>query len=236
MGLCELSLKDGMFFLTIAGDGDGDGENYLTTEEFIAELEQKLKEIRGRCRPSSKGLVTIFAGSIRDGGGDGAVDYDTAAYRTAEAVRALFDMPIPTAAAVAGDVRSSLALSLVLAHDDMCVRDEAVFEVPDVLRDGRRLSHTYLLAALLRDKASYSYPMTVSGMVLQSKAMKGSDLSYWEWTECVGDSRESVTARATSIVGTSIGKVRDGKAYVATRKSFFPESWKAVSEFLGDKP
>uniref|UniRef100_A0A0D3HKH2 Uncharacterized protein n=1 Tax=Oryza barthii TaxID=65489 RepID=A0A0D3HKH2_9ORYZ len=222
MGFCQLSTKNGVFFLTLGGHGGG--ENYRT-ERFIAELEQKLKEVRGHARPSSKGLVTTFAagegGSFCDdvdnGGTSAAATAELAAYRTAEAVRALFDMPFPTAAAVAGDVRSSLALALVLAHDDMAVWKEATFEAPEV--------------RLRRDKAPY--PMMRSKLVLRSEAMDGSTFGgYWYMTDSRCDGREEVTGEAAGIVTTSIGKVRDGEAYVATRKSFFPESWKAVCEFL----
>uniref|UniRef100_A0A0E0MEM9 Uncharacterized protein n=1 Tax=Oryza punctata TaxID=4537 RepID=A0A0E0MEM9_ORYPU len=240
MGLCELSTKNGVFFLTLGGHGGG--ENYRT-EQFIAELEQKLKEVRGHARPSSKGLVTTFAagegGSFCDGvdsGGTAAATAELAAYRTAEVVRALFDMPFPTAAAVAGDVRSSLALALVLAHDDMAIWKEATFETPEVRRDDGDLPPAPpYLAALLRDKAPY--PMMRSKLVLRSEAMDGSTFGgYWYMTDSRCGSKEEVTGEAMGIVTTSIGKVRDGEAYVATRKSFFPESWKAVSEFLGDKP
>ncbi|EAY80587.1 hypothetical protein OsI_35768 [Oryza sativa Indica Group] len=243
MGFCQLSTKNGVFFLTLGGHGGG--ENYRT-EQFIAELEQKLKEVRGHARPSSKGLVTTFAagegGSFCDdvdnGGTSAAATAELAAYRTAEAVRALFDMPFPTAAAVAGDVRSSLALALVLAHDDMAVWKEATFEAPEVRLRRDDGGGGYLppapppyVAALLRDKAPY--PMMRSKLVLRSEAMDGSTFGgYWYMTDSRCDGREEVTGEAAGIVTTSIGKVRDGEAYVATRKSFFPESWKAVCEFL----
>ncbi|XP_006663359.2 uncharacterized protein LOC102717387 [Oryza brachyantha] len=142
-------------------------------------------------------------------------------------------MPFPTAAAVAGDVRSSLALALVLAHDDMAVWKGAGFELPEV-REGHPPAPPYL-AALLRDKAPY--PMMRSKLVLRSEAMDGATFGgYWYMTDSRCDSKDDVTGEAMGIVATSIGKVRDGEAYIATRKSFFPESWKAVSEFLAVKP
>lgn len=230
MGVCDLTVKDNIFFLALHADDSG-YNNYLTLPS-MEDLMQKLQEICQRARLSSKGLVTIFRGGPFCNG----VDYDEPSspavipelvHCMAAVVRKLFEMPFPTAAAVTGDVNTSLALALVLAHDDIMMLSEARFEMPEVSEGHDNV--VPFLGALLRDKAPY--PEMRSSLVLRSQAMKGSDMSYWYVGSSYGD-QEEVVKTAIGVITSDIGKVRDGEAYVTTRKSFFPESWKAVTDFV----
>ncbi|XP_062225011.1 enoyl-CoA delta isomerase 1, peroxisomal-like [Phragmites australis] len=231
MGFCEFTVKDGIFVLTLDG-GDG-GHNYLTLQS-MADLKQKFEEIRRRARPWSKGLITTCSGGAFCHGVDyGALSQPTVdelSYRMAEVLRLLFEMPFPTAAAVTGDVKSSLALALVMAHDDTATLKEATIEMPEV-RDGHDNLPPYV-GALLRDKVPY--PLASSSLLLCSEAMKGSRMKYWDIYDGICDDKEEVMKEAIHIVEVRIGKIGDGRDYITTRKSFFPESWKAVSQFLGD--
>ncbi|XP_062201259.1 enoyl-CoA delta isomerase 1, peroxisomal-like [Phragmites australis] len=231
MGFCEFTVKDGIFVLTL-DSGDG-GHNYLTLQS-MADLKQKLEEIRRKARPWNKGLITTCSGGAFCHGVDyGALSQpmvDELSHRMAEVLRLLFEMPFPTAAAVTGDVKSSMALALVMAHDDTATLKETMFEMPEV-RDGLGNLPPYV-GALLRDKVSF--PLVRSSLLLCSEAMNGSKMAYWEFCEGIRDDNEAVMKEAVHIVEVRIGKVRDGRDYITTRKSFFPESWRAVSQFLGD--
>ncbi|KAL6658495.1 hypothetical protein ACP70R_004081 [Stipagrostis hirtigluma subsp. patula] len=222
MQFCKVDVEDDVFFLTL--DSDDGGHNYLTLQ-FMEDLRQKLVEIRGKVGVKSRGLVTVCAGGSFCEGVEyeqsSSSEVDELAHLMAEVVRLLFDMPFPTVAAVTGDVRTSLALALVLAHDYVAALKQASFEVPEV-RDGRGDVPPYV-TALLRDKAPY--PLMMSKLVLQAEAMDGSTMKYWYAADTIDDPKEAVDY---------INKVGDGEAYVTTRKSFFPESWKSVSEFLRD--
>jgi enoyl-CoA hydratase/carnithine racemase len=228
MGFCESTVKDGIFILTLGGSDDG--QNYLTVQSLM-DLEEELKDIRtNRVRSTSKGLVTTSKGELFCNGGDYG-ETDELAHLMARVVHEIFNMPFPTVAAVTGDVRSSLALALVLAHDDTATMEKAKFEVKEV-RDGRACMPPYV-AALLRDKAAF--PRMRSSMVLRSETMLGSDMTYWEVFErWIYEKEGGGVDIASGIITGSFGDVHDGRAYITTRKSFFPESWKAVSDFLGD--
>ncbi|KAM3243781.1 hypothetical protein ACQJBY_055613 [Aegilops geniculata] len=233
MGFCKSTMKDGIFILTLGGSDDG--HNYLTAQS-LTDLEAELKDIRtNRVRSTSRGLITTSTAQLFCDGEEynqaSAPVADELARRMARVVHELFNMPFPTVAAVTGDVRSALALALVLAHDDTATMRAARFEVKEA-RDGGVCMPPYA-AALLRDKTAY--PRVRSSMVLRSETMLGSDMLYWEAFECTIDDKEGGGVDlACSIITGSFGDVHDGRAYITTRKSFFPESWKAVSEFLGD--
>ncbi|EAY80612.1 hypothetical protein OsI_35791 [Oryza sativa Indica Group] len=232
MGFCTYKEKDDIFKLTLTGGNSG--HNYLT-EKSLKELKETLATIRGKATPSSRGLVTICSGksSFCDG-----IDYTSSPPPAveelirgmAEVVRELLGMPFPTVAAVGGDVRSSLALALVLAHDDVAVLKKVKIEAREVV-EGRHDAVPPYLGALLRDKSSY--PQMSSDLVLRSETMAGDRLKYWYLIERVCDDQWELKGHAINMIKEVFGDERDGEAYVTTRKSLvFSECWKAVSELL----
>lgn len=217
MGFCEIKNDKDIFILTIDGS-DGWSQNAMD------ELKQALEDISCTAKRRTKGLITTFssdpfpiASSYLD---------EELTQRMAEVVRQLFGMRFPTVAAVTGDIKTSLAMALFLAHDDASLLKTSKYEVAD-LRDGRNSLPSYL-AALLRDKAPF--PLMRSKLVLQSEAIVGSQLAGdWDLFETTAGEKDDVMKNALSIVNRSVISTARGDGFSTTRKSLFPESWKSVS-------
>ena len=77
-------------------------------------------------------------------------------------------------------------------------------------------------------------------MVLMSETMLASDMANQEvfqiWYDLQDKEEGILEKKARSIFTRCFGNVQNCCAFDTTSKSFFPESWKAVSEFLGVVP
>ncbi|XP_062224698.1 enoyl-CoA delta isomerase 2, peroxisomal-like [Phragmites australis] len=220
MGFCSLVAQDGgIFVLTMATT---DGHQYLN-DEAITELVDKLSTVRKN--PELRGLVTTSKiGSFCDG-----IDYDNnpeeqaahLAQGMAEVIRLLLEMPVPTAAAVAGNA-TSLGLALALAHDHCVVWDYAVVMLPEAQR-GRPLPE--YASALLRDKVAHARLRKL--LMLKSQRCTGKELaSTWYSAHCANSDRAALVNSAWEVLeGVEVGK---GTDFAKARQIMWPESCAAV--------
>lgn len=166
-----------------------DGKQHLT-EEAITGLIGILEGVKKDAK-NFKGLITTsVSGSFCEG-----FNFDSSSPEAKEKVynlmatvlQLLFELPMPTVAAVGGKA-TSLGLLLALAHDHCIVWKHAELALPEAKLGYLMPSYG---AALLRDKVALALPRKL--LMLKSQVCTGLDLSRkWTSAHSSSDDRDGV--------------------------------------------